>query len=73
METRLKGDGLVDDAKAVIQLCELAAHQGKTTIDWKVVGLIAGPKELSQGSLDERRLAGTGTFGRGCQPRVHFL
>jgi hypothetical protein len=73
MEARLKGDGLIYDSKTAIGLLELAAHKGKAAVYRKILGVIVGTEELSEGSLDERRLACAGTFGRCCQPRSHLF
>ena len=73
MEARLKGDGLIYNSKTAIELFELTAHKGKATVYRSVVGVIVGAEELSERSLDERRLACAGTFGRCCQPRGHLF
>ena len=73
MEARLKGDGLIYDSKTAIELFELAAHKGKATVYREIVGVIVGAEELSEGSLNERRLACAGTFGRCGQPRGHLF
>jgi len=73
MEARLKGDGLIYDSKTAIEFFELAAHKGKTTVYRKIVDVIVGTEELSEGGLNERRLACAGTFGRCGQPRGHFF
>ena len=73
MEARLKGDGLIYDSKAAIELLELAAHKGKPAVYREIVGVIVGAEELSEGSLNERRLACAGTFGRCCQPCGHLF
>ena len=73
MKARLKGDCLNYDSKATIQLFELAAHQGKPAVYWKFVGVIVGPEELSEGSLNERRLACARTFGGIFQPCCHLF
>jgi len=54
MEARLKGHGLIYDAKAAIKLFELAAHKGKATVYRKIVDVIVGTEELSEGSFNER-------------------
>ena len=73
MEARLKGDGLIYDSKTAIELFELTAHKGKATVYREIVGVIVGAEKLSEGSLNERRLACAGTFGRRCQPRGHLF
>jgi hypothetical protein len=73
VEARLKGDGLIYDSKAAIDLFELAAHEGKPALYRHVAGVIVGAEELSEGSLNECRLACAGTFGRCGQPRGHFF
>jgi hypothetical protein len=74
MEARLKGDGLIYDSKAAIELLELAAHERKATV-YREIGcvIVVGAEELSEGSFNERRLACAGTFGRCGQPRGHFF
>jgi len=73
MEARLKGDGLIYDSKTAIELFDLPAHKGKATAYRDIVGVIIGAEELSEGSLNERRLACAGTFGRCRQPRSHVF
>jgi hypothetical protein len=68
MKARLKGDGLIYDSKTAIEFFELAAHERKATVYREIVGVIVGTEELSEGGLNERRLACAGTFGRCCQP-----
>jgi hypothetical protein len=72
MEARLEGDGLIYDSKTAIELFELTAHKRKATVCREIVGVVVGTEELSEGSLDERRLACAGTFGC-CQPRGHLF
>lgn len=73
MKARLKGDRLVYDSKATIQLFELAAHQGKPTVYRKFVGVIVGPQELSERGFNKRRLACARTFCCGRQPCGHLF
>jgi hypothetical protein len=73
MEARLKGDGLIYDSKTAIEFFELAAHMAKATVYRKIVDVIVGTEELSEGGLNERRLACAGTFGRRCQPCGHLF
>jgi hypothetical protein len=73
MKARLKGDGLIYDSKTAIEFFELAAHQGKATVYGEIVGVIVGTEELSEGGLNEHRLACAGTFGRCCQPCGHLF
>src|SRR6185369_115419 len=73
MEARLKGDGLIYDSKTAMELFELAAHKGKPAVYRHIVCVIVGAEELSEGRLDERRLAISRTFGRCGQPRRHLL
>jgi hypothetical protein len=73
MKARLKGDGLIYDSKTAIEFFELATHQGKPTVYRKIVDVIVGTEELSEGGLNERRLACAGTFGRCRQPRGHLF
>jgi len=73
MKARLKGDGLIYDSKTAIEFFELAAHKGKTTVYRKIVDVIVGTEELSEGGLNERRLACAGTFGRCRQPCGHLF
>jgi hypothetical protein len=73
MEACLKGDGLIYDSKAAIELLELAAHERKATVYREIVGGIVCTEKLSEGSFNERRLACAGTFGRCGQPRGHFF
>jgi hypothetical protein len=73
MEARLKGDGLIYDSKAAIELLELAAHERKAMVYREIGCVIVGAEELSEGSFNERRLACAGTFGCFGQPRGHFF
>jgi len=73
METRLKGDGLIYDPKTAIEFFELAAHQGKATAHREIVGAIVRTEELSEGGLNESRLACAGTLGRCRQPCGHLF
>jgi hypothetical protein len=73
MEARLKGDGLIYDSKAAIELLQLAAHERKATVYREIVGGIVCTEKLSEGSFNERRLACAGMFGRCGQPRGHFF
>ena len=59
--------------KTAIELFELVAHKRKATVYREIVGVIVGAEKLSEGSLDERRLACAGTFGRRCQPCGHLF
>ena len=63
METCLKGDGLVYDSKTAIELFELAAHKTKATIYRDIAGIMVRTKELSEGGLNECRLACARTLG----------
>ncbi len=69
----LQRHSLVDDSKIPIELFELAAHQGKAAVYWNVVGVVIRTEELSEGGLNERRFARTGTLGRRRQPRGHLF
>jgi hypothetical protein len=73
MEARLESDGLIDDSKTAIELFELAAHERKATVYRKIVGVLVGTEELSEGGLNERRLACAGTFGRCRQSCGHLF
>jgi hypothetical protein len=73
MKACLEGDGLIYDPKTAIELFELAAHQGKATVHREIFGVIVGAEELSEGGLNESRLACAGTLGRCCQPCGHLF
>src|SRR5580700_11081962 len=69
MEARVKRSRLIRDPEIAIDIFELAAQSSEVTRHSR--GIVVRAKVAVEGSFDERRFRGTGTFGRFRQPRSH--
>jgi hypothetical protein len=70
MKPRMKHSHFIRNSEITIELLELTAQSSEVTRHCRCIDVIVvRAKETVEGCFDERRLCGTGFFGRFCQPR----